>query len=585
MRGYKLNTLLIIAVLASGVAALLPFAFMGSDVLEASYRENAQRDVLANVNLFKQALKPHMDELENAASSLAGFIATAQEGSNTRFTIVGADGRVIADSNEEADRMENHANRPEIKAALDGRTGTEIRRSPTLGTDWIYVAVPLGNGMVARGAASLDDLNQRLSLWWQKTLLGFGLSLLVLLLLALVVARKISRPLEAAVIGANKYAAGDFSYRIPQSGSTEMRTLASSLDTMANELDMRFTLIMRQKEEMKAVFENMSEGILAVDPSGRIMLINRTAEETLLVGTENMGSILENAIRTPELLDCIAAARTAQGVLEKEIRITNKADRELLLHVNAVAMRQDGVEVGVLAVFRDITRIKQLEIMRRDFVANVSHELRTPVTAIQSCLETLADGEMNDKAEAREFLEMSLKHTRRMGRIIANLLLLAGMESGEKTKESVSRCGVKALLEEAILLCGEDARNKSVRFDLSCDETLTALTSPQLLVHALVNLIDNAIKYGPEGGTITIAAREEADGIEIVVSDEGPGIAPRYQSRVFERFYRINDSSRTQKGSGLGLSLVKHIAMAQGGNIVLKSELGSGSTFTLALPK
>lgn len=585
MRGYRLNTLLIIAVLVSGMAALLPFALMGADVLEASYRENAQRDVLANVNLFKLALRPHLDELENTAASLTGFIATAQEGSNTRFTIVGKDGRVIADSNEEADRMENHANRPEIKAALAGGTGAEIRKSPTLGSEWIYVAVPLGNGMVARGAASLDDLNQRLSLWWQKTLLGFGLALLVLLFLALLVARKISLPLEAAVIGANKYAAGDFSYRIPHSGSTEMRVLASSLDTMANELDMRFTLITRQKEEMNAVFENMSEGILAVDPAGRIMLVNRTAEEMLLIGSENMGKVLENAIRTPELLDCIKAARVAEGVLEKEIRITNKRDMELLLHVNAVTMRQDGEVIGVLAVFRDITRIKQLEIMRRDFVANVSHELRTPVTAIQSCLETLADGGIEDKAEAKEFLEMALKHTRRMGRIIANLLLLAGMESGEKTKESVSRCGVKALLEEAVQLCGDDARNKSVHFALSCDEKLTALTNPQFLVHALVNLIDNAIKYGPEGDTITITAREEGTGVEIVVSDEGPGIALRYQSRVFERFYRINDSSRTQKGSGLGLSLVKHIAMAQGGNIVLKSELGSGSTFTLALPK
>ncbi len=578
MRGYKLNTLLIVAVLASGVAALLPLALTGAEALQASYRENAQRDVLANVSLLKIALPTHEDDL-------AQFIGTAQKASDTRFTIIDQNGTVIADSNEEADRMENHANRPEIQAALAGRTETEIRKSPTLGTDWIYVAVPLENGMVARGAASLDDLNKRLSQWWQKTLLGFGLSLLVLVCLALLVARKISRPLEAAVIGANKYAAGDFSYRIPQSGSTETRILASSLDTMASELDARFTQITRQKEEMNAVFANMSEGILAVDPLGRILLINRTAEELLLVGSDTMGLVLEEAIRTPELLDCIVEARAASGVLEREIRITNKADKELLLHVNAIAMRQDGEEIGVLAVFRDITRIKQFEIMSRDFFHNVTHELRTPVTAIQSSLETLAESALENKEEARDFIEMALKHTRRMGRIIGNLLLLAGMESGDNNRQSVSRCNVKGLLEEAVALCLDDATNKSVRFNLSCDDTLTALTNPQLLVHALVNLIDNAIKYGPENGTITIAAREENGEVEIIVSDEGPGIAPRYQSRVFERFYRINDASRTQKGSGLGLSLVKHIAMAQGGNIVLKSELGSGSTFTLVLPK
>jgi two-component system phosphate regulon sensor histidine kinase PhoR len=268
------------------------------------------------------------------------------------------------------------------------------------------------------------------------------------------------------------------------------------------------------------------------------------------------------------------------------MRIPGDQGGDILAHVHATPMREEDRIVGVLAVIRDVTRLRRLEIMRRDFVANVSHELRTPVTTIQSCLETLVEDDGADKGEAGTFLEMALRNTRRMGAIIGNLLLLAGMESGTNGNSDASaEHPVKPVLEDALSLCRGDAQARGVTINTACDADTAALMNPQLVTHALVNLLDNAIKYGPEGGVIEVTARYNGDRTEITVRDEGPGIPPQYQSRIFERFFRINGSSRIKEGSGLGLALAKHIAMAQDGDISLESAIGSGSAFTLTLPR
>lgn len=407
----------------------------------------------------------------------------------------------------------------------------------------------------------------------------------VLLALAFFVARALARPLEVAAAGADRYAKGDFDYRPPVSGSAEMRTLSRSLGEMAGELDSRFRLINRQREEMRAVFENMSEGVLAVDTDGRIMLLNRAAESLLHLSAGLAGSAIENVARHAELLDVIRETADAGEPLEREIRVVSDSGAEALVLVHSAHIREGGREIGVLAVLRDITRLRQLEIMRRDFVANVSHELRTPITTIQSCLETLIEDGAAAPEETAGFLEMALRNTRRMGAIIGNLLFLAGMESaggGEKNGE-VSVAPMRPVIDEALSLCREDAASRKVVFDVLCEDGLTAVMNPQLVTHALVNLLDNAIKYGPEGGVIGVWAGVRGDKTAIAVSDRGPGIAARYQPRVFERFYRVDGSTRIKKGSGLGLALVKHIAQAQGGDITLESEIGSGSTFTLLL--
>ncbi|MCC8190049.1 MAG: HAMP domain-containing protein [Planctomycetes bacterium] len=581
MGGMRLYFVLIVAVLLSGLAALLPVVWTGAGVLESSYREYAVKDMTANARLFALAVLPELD----GKADLQRVMAAAREMSDTRFTVISAEGVVLAETEDSPERMENHANRPEVRSALAGEVGMDIRRSSTLGIDWMYVAVPVAGGRVVRAAASLDDLNRRLAQWWRRAGVGFFLSVVVLLALALCIARFLARPLETAARGAARYAGGDFSYRLPVAGSAEMRDLNASLNAMAEQLDDRFRQILRQREEMRTIFENMTEGVLAVSPDGRIMVMNAAAENLLLLEEEVTGRGIESVTRSPDLLAVLRETAHADGPLEREIRLPGKTGDEILVMVHAARIREDGRDTGVLAVLRDITRLRQLEIMRRDFVANVSHELRTPVTTILSCLEMLTEEKVGDDDHNAELLEMALRNARRLGAIIGNLLLLAGMESGEERDTGTATVSpVRPVLDEALSICGEAAAARGVSIEVHCADTTTAFMNPRLVVHALVNLVDNAVKYGPEGGTVTVTAEPSEGQTVITVTDEGPGIPPRFQARVFERFYRIDGSSRLKEGAGLGLALVKHIALAQKGNVTLTSRIGAGSSFSLSLP-
>ncbi len=580
MGGIRIRTVVIMAVMACGLAAILPFAWSGADVLSSFYKESTARELEANARLFSLAVTSSGDNAD-----VQKIAEAARSESQTRYTLINTDGTVVADSDEDAGRMENHRNRPEIGAALAGGIGVETRSSPTLGAEWMYVAIARGDGSVVRAAASMADLDSRIRQWWMKALFWFALSFIILAALAAVVSRILSRPIEMAAAAAERFSKGELSYRVPVHGAAEMRVLVKSMDVMAAELDSRLKMVNRQREEMTTVFESMSEGILAVEDSGQIILVNGAAKTLLAITRDVHGSPIEAVVRNAELLDVIRETKGADGPLEREVRVRDDANMESLLQVHAARISEEGQDIGVLMVLRDITRIRQLEVMRRDFIANVSHELRTPITAIQSCLETLLDDE-NDGAAAfnRDFVEMALRNTRRMGAIIDNLLFLAGMESGTM-KAGAIRCNpVRPALDEAVALCREEARSRHAVIEVECDDVLTAKMNHELVVHAVVNLLDNAIKYGPDGGTITVVASSAGDRVRITISDQGPGIASRFQSRVFERFYRVDGVTRVKKGSGLGLSIVKHIAHAHNGDIHLESDIGAGSRFTLSLP-
>lgn len=593
MGGVRLYVMVVLAVLLCGLAAMIPLAWTGAGVLTDSYREAAVRDMTANANLFALAASKMPEAERRSPDALGELVKTASAGSRSRFTVALPDGSVLADSEEEPERMENHANRPEIKQALSGKTGVDIRQSSTLGTEWIYAAIPFPGGGAIRAAADMRSVNERLALWWKKAVVAFCAAFVVLAVLAVFAARTLSRPLEAAAEGATRYARGEFGYRLPVEGSREMRNLSSSLGTMAEELDARFKLIRRQQEEMRAVFENMSEGVLAVDGDGRVMLLNRQAGKMLELSGDVTGKTLESVSRNAELLDAVHDATASTEFIVREVRVAGAAGAETVLEAHAARMRGDAETAkramdaaGVLAVLRDVTLLKRLETMRRDFVANVSHELRTPVTAIQSALETLQD-EDGISGESREFLDVALRNTRRMGSIIGNLLILAGMESGnDRIAGEVEPNDVRPVIDEALSLCREAADERKVTFNVDCEQGLSAKMNPSLIVHALVNLVDNAIKYGAEGGAIGVAARANGETVQIIVSDTGPGIAPKHQDRVFERFYRVGGSGsvRIKKGSGLGLALAKHIVLSQGGDITLESEIGAGSVFRIILP-
>ncbi len=580
MGGVKIRTLVIMAVLACGLAAILPLAWSGAEVFSSFYRESTARELEANARLFSLAMSSAGPTVD-----IRKLADVARSGSQTRYTLIRRDGTVAADSDEDAGRMENHRNRPEIATALAGGVGIETRPSPTMGAEWMYVAVPHGEDVV-RAAASMEDLHNRIRQWWVKAFIGFALAFVILVVLAALASRILSTPIERAAEAAEHYARGKLSYTVPVQGAAEMRRLVASMGRMASELDSRLKLVNRQRNEMTTVFENMSEGILAVDDAGQVVFMNKKAKSLFTITRDAYGAPIEAVVRNAELHDAIRETRISNSPLEREIRVGDDAATETLVQAHTARISEDGKSTGVLLVLRDVTRLRHLEIMRRDFVANVSHELRTPITSIQSCLETILDDDSGDGADAnREFVEMALRNTRRMGAIIDNLLFLAGMESGSGVQaDTIGSYPVRPALDEAVSLCRDEARSRNVAIDVHCDESVHAWMNPPLVVHAVTNLLDNAIKYGPEGGTVGVSAARDGDTVRITVADQGPGIATRYHSRVFERFYRVDGATRAKKGSGLGLAIVKHIALAHHGTIQLQSDIGAGSRFILSLP-
>ncbi|MDR1536239.1 MAG: PAS domain-containing protein [Planctomycetota bacterium] len=582
MGGIKLFSGIAGFVLLGGLVIMLPLAWLGADSLESSGREYALRELRANAALAAQLIEPELAEPDPEA--LSRLLRRAKGGGDTRFTLIRADGRVLADSNENVDRLENHRDRPEVAAALAGNPGSNIRASASLGVEYIYAALPFAGGWALRASAALSGVDARLAQWWRRVVAGILASLAALSGLSLLAARILARPIEDAVAGAERFAQGDLAYRPPPTWLSEIRRLNAFLARMADELDSRFKLISRQRGEMRALFESMSEGVLAIDPDRKVMLLNEAARKLLHVSGNIEGMELETALRNSDLLDLFASAAGTEGQAGRELRLPGEGSlEETLVLAQATRIRFGEDDGGTLAVLRDVTHLTRLEMMRKDFIANVSHELRTPVTAIQSCLETIRDEP--DGPEASGFLEMALKNTRRLGAIIGNLLLLAGMESGGKeTLGEPAVCPVAPVIDEALSLCRESIEAREAALAVDCDPGLAALMNRRLVLHALVNLVDNAVKYGPPGGRISLEAARRGKMVEISISDQGPGISPRLQSRVFERFYRVNGSSKVSEGVGLGLALVKHIALAQGGSIELASDIGAGCTFKLSLP-
>jgi two-component system phosphate regulon sensor histidine kinase PhoR len=368
----------------------------------------------------------------------------------------------------------------------------------------------------------------------------------------------------------------------------ELGGLAESLNEMAEQLDERIRTVLKQRGELETILASMVEGVIAVDRDTRILSLNRAAA-TLLSADHGAapGKILQEVVRNRELQRFVTLALESEEPVEGEIILHHDGDRYLQAH--GTRLRGDENErMGALVVLNDVTRMRKLETFRRDFVANVSHELRTPITSIKGFVETLADGALDDRDKAMQFLGIINKHTDRLSELIEDLLTLSRLDQGpgdEGRKIAVEPTAVHGLLEEAIDICRPKADGKSVKISLSCEQTLEVDLNQSLVEQALVNLIDNAIKYSPDGGTVEIEARRTDERVVVSVRDNGIGIDEKHMPRLFERFYRVDKArSRDLGGTGLGLAIVKHVAQAHGGSVGVDSSPGAGSTFFLYFP-
>jgi two-component system phosphate regulon sensor histidine kinase PhoR len=348
----------------------------------------------------------------------------------------------------------------------------------------------------------------------------------------------------------------------------------------------RLQRLTQQLDEREAVLASMVEGVLAVEPSGRLLNLNAAAGRMFAIEpAAARGRDLLEVVRQPELQRFVREALASPVPLESELTLFGPEPRTLQAH--GTALRDPhGKGLGTLVVLNDVTHLRRLERMRQDFVANVSHEIKTPITSIKGFVETLLDGALDDGATARRFLEIVARHAERLNAITEDLLNLSRIEQeAERGALHTEEASLAGVLRAAVQVCAAKADAKGTRLAVDCAESLRARLNAQLVEQAVVNLVDNAVKYAPAGTEVRVEGAREPAGVVVRVRDQGPGIPAEHLPRLFERFYRV-DKARSRKagGTGLGLAIVKHIAQAHDGRVEVQSELGSGSTFSLHLP-
>lgn len=505
----------------------------------------------------------------------------------TRYTVVLPDGTVVGDTEEEPARMEKHHTRQEISEALKGKTGFATRYSNTRQVTLMYLAMPLYQDnhflAVIRTSIPLTSIEESLSSTRTRMALG-GLVIAILAAgLCLIVARRITRPLELLKAGADRFSLGYLERKLPVPDTVEIGRLAEAMNDMAAQLDQRIKTITRQRTEQEAILLSMAEGVLAVDSDERIININKTAAGFFKVDPEAVVKrILHEVIRIPSLQQLVGRIFTEQHTIEAPLVLPDKFPRYLQA-TGSILHDVDGRAIGAVVVLNDITRLRELENIRRDFVANVSHELRTPVTSIQGFVETLQDGALENHEDARRFLDIIARHADRLNAIIEDLLSLSRIEQAPETAFfSENICDT---IKNALQVCEASARAKNITLQIENDRQIIFKFNPTLVEQALVNLLDNAIKYSKEDDVVIIKVESDTTELRLSVEDHGIGIPEEHQTRIFERFYRVDKSrSRQLGGTGLGLAIVKHIAMAHGGRVSVISRPGEGSLFTLHFP-
>ncbi len=508
-----------------------------------------------------------------------------------RITVILPSGKVVGESLEPPENLDNHRDRPEIIEARGGSVGRSRRFSNTRGEELMYVAVPLrqGEGTIAVVRTSFPV--QSLATTLQSVHLRIawaGLAATALVAAAsVVVARRIVRPLEIIRDGAERFARGELNHRLPVCGAEEIKMLAESMNHMAREMHLRMETILNREHEHEAVLSSMDEGVLAVDHAGRILSLNTACGELLGVDAEKVrGRLVHEVIRTYNLLQFVDRTLASPSCVEEDLELRQPENRSI--HVHGTLLHDAaGNKIGALIVLHDVTRLRHLESVRRDFVANVSHELRTPITSIKGFVETLLAEELANKETSLRFLRIVLKQADRLDAIINDLLLLSRVERGtEEHSIELDPEPVLHVLHSAVEMCEWKASDKQIQIEIECAEDLSASINGPLLEQAVVNLLDNAIKYSSPGSRVRVVASAEAEEVVIQVQDEGCGIESRHLPRLFERFYRVDKArSRELGGTGLGLAIVKHIVAAHRGSVEVQSEIGRGSTFLIRLPK
>ncbi|HID94795.1 MAG TPA: PAS domain S-box protein [Candidatus Latescibacteria bacterium] len=575
-------TYVIVVVLCLGIVGIYV-----ATSLKSSFVDRLADSLTLNARLVEDILREdfHSGALQQLRSSVKGLAGKV----GARITIIRTDGVVLADSEKDAHLMDNHWNRPEVQAALRGETGRSIRYSGTLKRKMMYLAVPLeeaGSPIgVVRLALPLTEVQTKIAHIYRAIAMGALLAFMIALIIGFLTAETFARPLRQMMLTARDIAQGKFRV-IKVRSKDEIGQLAGALNQMSEEIQDNIRTLAQEKNELRAILSSMAEGVIVVDKDEKILLINSSCEEMLGLSAEKVaGKFLWEVARKEELISLVKRVLARGDEEGIEMALDFPETRVLYAQV-APILSEGGNYPGVVVVFHDITKLKQLEKQRREFVVNVSHELKTPLTSIKGFVETLVEGGISDPENSMKFLKIIQQHTERLDNLVNDLLELSSIESGELPM-NFEKIRLKELIAHTVASFSDRLSQKNQLLNIAVTpEDLDGWIDEEKMHWALSNLLDNAHKYTPSGGQIEISATQELDRVKIEVSDNGEGIPKEHLPRIFERFYRVDKArSRQLGGTGLGLAIVKHIVLAHGGEISVESKVGVGTTFTIYLPR
>ena len=510
-----------------------------------------------------------------------------------RITVIDKSGNVLGDSSSNPVEMENHLKRPEVQDAISKGIGQSTRYSNTINKEMVYVAVPLRDsegrieGIVRTSLPTSSIRDAFLPIKNKIIYTGFIL-IIVAIALSYLSSKSFSNSLSRIIGLSEEIAKGNFKVNMPaKDRKGELAKVSFALNKMAEKLDELFQRVAFEKGQLQAVLSSMNEGVMLLSTKGKIMLVNDALSEMFELKGNPIDRQYWEVLRNKDINELIENVFRSNKNSKKEISIFYPRERNYLVNVRTLDYPE---KVLILVVF-DITDFKSLEKIKADFIANVSHELRTPLTAIKGYTETLEEEAYENREDQRQFLGIIKRHTDRLINIVSDLLVLSEIESKESLSLEMSKSDFEDVdLNEVVKSSYESLRRKisekNLQVEINVKEGIPGIKGNRfLLEQMLINLIDNAVKYTPERGRVTISAYSEDSNINLEISDTGIGIPKENLNRIFERFYRVdNTRSRKLGGTGLGLSIVKHIAIIHNGKIDVESEVGKGSRFLITLP-
>lgn len=558
--------------------------WFSTTIFRTFYLENTESELTIRTQLIRREMaEAPLDALDDLCSKIG-------KETETRVTIILPSGQVAGDSFGTVSEMDNHINRPEIVAAFMGNKGVSIRYSDTLDRKMMYIALPMNRNdhleCVVRTAVSVSEIDREVLHIQKNIFFAFVITILAASGISLLVSRRITRPIEEMKTGAFHFAQGNLSRRLHVPKAEELAQLAMTMNQMARSLDEKIKAVESRSMELEAIYSSMKGGVIAIDQAEQVITMNRAAARMFdAPEVEFPGRNIHEIIRNYDFQKFMDRALEDPGPVETDIVIMGPEITTLMVNSTAL-IDSRGKRMGTLVMFNDITRIRRLETLHKEFAANVSHELKTPLTSIKGFVETLLDTEGTCPEKEAEFLGIIEKNVNRLIALVDDLLELSKLERIEGSEVTFERHDIAQVISGAVGACSPVADSRGVDIQVDCPEALAAPLDPLLMEQALINLIHNAVKYSPERGVVTVDAVRKDNGIAVRVRDNGPGIKAENHSRIFQRFFRVDRArSRDLGGTGLGLAIVKHIVHYHKAEVNVDSTPGKGSCFEILLPE